>query len=275
MERDINAFIDTAIPLMTEYGMSIIGAILTLIIGWTVAGWLKRTIIRSLTRIPRMDKTLVPFLANILHTAVLVFVIVAVLNQFGVETTSIIAVLGAAGLAIGLALQGTLSNIAAGVMLMLLRPFKVGEYIDAGGTEGTIIQIGLFTTEFLTADGVCLLAPNSTIWNQPIINYSRNPTRRLKITIGISYDDDIDGASDTLMTLMKSDERIHSDPAPAVVVSSLGDSSVNLQMRCWTSSDDFWGLMFDLNKQSKMVIEAGGYTIPYPQRDVHMISTKD
>jgi small conductance mechanosensitive channel len=275
MEQDINAFINTAIPLMTEYGMSMIGAILTLIIGWTVAGWLKRTIIRSLTRMPRMDKTLVPFLANILHTGVLIFVIVAVLNQFGVETTSIIAVLGAAGLAIGLALQGTLSNIAAGVMLMLLRPFKVGEYIDAGGTEGTIIQIGLFTTEFLTADGVYLLAPNSTIWNQSIINYSRNPTRRLKITVGISYDDDMEGASQVLMDLMAGEGRIHSDPAPVVIVSSLGDSSVNLQLRCWTSNDDFWDLKFDLTKQSKQAIEAGGYSIPYPQRDIHMIAAKD
>jgi small conductance mechanosensitive channel len=163
---------------------------------------------------------------------VLIVVTVAVLNQFGIETTSIIALLGAAGLAIGLALQGTLSNIAAGVMLLMLRPFKIDEYVDAGGIGGTVVQIDLFTTEFLTADGIYLAAPNSSIWNQPIINYSRNLTRGLDLLIGISYDDDLEGASNVLMALMTSDDRVHSDLEPQVLVDALADSSVNLKMLC-------------------------------------------
>ncbi len=273
MEQDINAVIETVIPLVTEYGLRIVGATLTLIVGWIIAGWVKRTTIRALNRVPRMDETLTPFVANILRTGVLIIVLISVLNQFGVETTSIIALLGAAGLAIGLALQGTLSNIAAGVMLLMLRPFKVGEYVDAGGIAGTVVQIGLFTTEFLMPDGVYLLAPNSAIWNQPITNYSRNATRRIDIIMGIAYEDDIDGASDTLLKLMSADARVKNDPEPVVLVDSLGDSSVNLKMRCWVRTDDYWTVFFDLNKASKLVIEAAGYSIPFPQRDLHIIGS--
>jgi len=271
MEEQINSAIKTIVPLITEYGLQIVGAVMTLIVGWIVAGWVQKVTVTGLQRIPKMDETLVPFLATIVRYGVLIVVIVAVLNQFGVETTSIIALLGAAGLAIGLALQGTLSNIAAGVMLLMLRPFKVGEYIDAGSISGTVAQIGLFTTEFLTADGIYLAAPNSAIWNQAITNYSRNPSRRLNIVIGVSYDDDINGASDVLMKLMAADSRILQDPEPQVLVDSLGDSSVNLKMRCWSNTDDFWPLQFDLIKQAKLAIEMAGYSIPFPQQDVHII----
>jgi len=271
MEEKINSAIATVIPLVTEYGLQFIGAVLTLIVGWIVAGWLQNATVKGLRRIPRMDETLVPFLATIVRYGVLVVVIVAVLNQFGVETTSIIALLGAAGLAIGLALQGTLSNIAAGVMLLMLRPFKAGEYVDAGGIGGTVVQIGLFTTEFLTADGVYLVAPNSSIWNQSIINYSRNPTRRLNLVVGISYDDNIEGASKVLMDLMTKDDRVHADPEPQVLVDTLGNSSVNLKMRCWTDTANFWPLQFDLTKNTKLVIESAGYSIPFPQQEVHFI----
>ncbi|MBT4888747.1 MAG: mechanosensitive ion channel [Rhodospirillales bacterium] len=274
MEQDIT-FLETVIPIVMEYSLGIVGAIVTLIVGWIIAGWVRRMTARALKRVPHMDDTLVPFISQLLHKAVLIIVFVAVLNQFGVETTSIIAVLGAAGLAIGLALQGTLSNIAAGVMLMFLRPFKIGEFIDAGGTSGTIVQIGLFTTELLTPDGVYLIAPNSSIWNQSITNYSRNKTRRINITMGISYDDDIDGASEVLLSVMKADARTHNDPEPQVLVGALGASSVDLSMRCWTNTDDYWGVFFDLNKASKLAIEAAGYSIPYPQTDVHMIPAKE
>lgn len=273
MEEQISSAVETVVPLVTEYGLQIVGAILTLIVGWIVAGWVQRATVKGLRRVPKMDETLVPFLATIVRYGVLIVVIVAVLNQFGVETTSIIALLGAAGLAIGLALQGTLSNIAAGVMLLMLRPFKIGEYVDAGGIGGTVVQIGLFTTEFLTADGVYLVAPNSAIWNQPITNYSRNTTRRLNIVVGISYDDNIEGACGVLMTLMTGDERVHSDPAPQVLVDALADSSVNLKMRCWTNTDNFWPLQFDFHKQAKLALEDAGYSIPFPQSDVHIISS--
>lgn len=271
MEEQIRAVINAIIPMITEYGLQFVGAVVTLIVGWMIAGWARGATIRGLNRVPNMDATLVPFLATIIRFAILTVVVVAVLNQFGVETTSIIALLGAAGLAIGLALQGTLSNIASGVMLLLLRPFKVDEYVDAGGLGGTVVQIGLFTTELKTADGVFLTVPNSSIANQAITNYSRNPTRRINLVMGISYDDDIDGASKVLLDLMTSDERIHGDPEPQVLVGALGASSVDLSMRCWTNTDVFWAVQFDLTKNAKLAIEAAGYSIPYPQQDVHII----
>ena len=159
-----------------------------------IAGWVRSAVNRALGKVPNMDNTLRPFLANMVRWVILAFVIVAVLNQFGVETTSMIAVLGAAGLAIGLALQGTLSNVASGVMLLLMRPFKIGDFIAAGSLSGTVMEIGLFTSELKTGDGIYIMAPNSQIWNQNIINFARNPTRRIDILVGIAYDDDIDAA---------------------------------------------------------------------------------
>ncbi len=271
MEEQVNNVAETVIPLISEYGLQFVGAVITLIIGWIVAGWAKSATRRWLSKIPNMDETLVPFLATIVRIAVLTIVVVAVLNQFGVETTSIIALLGAAGLAIGLALQGTLSNIASGVVLLILRPFKVGEYIEGGNIGGTVIQIGLFTTELKTPDGIFLIVPNSSIANQSITNYSRNATRRVNQVMGISYSDDISGASQVLMDLMKSDSRILADPEPQVLVSVLGSSSVDLSVRCWTKTEDFWDVHFDLKKKSKIAIEEAGYTIPFPQSDVHII----
>lgn len=271
MESELD-IVEKALPIVTEYGLDILGALVTLVVGWIVAGWARGAVVRWLSRVPNMDATLVPFLATIFRVAILTIVIVAVLNQFGVETTSIIALLGAAGLAIGLALQGTLSNIAAGVMLLLLRPFKVDEYVEAGGIAGTVVQIGLFTTEFKTPDGVFLTVPNSSIANQAISNYSRNPTRRFSMVMGISYNDDIEGASQVLLDLMNADDRVLADPEPQVLVGALGASSVDLSMRCWVKGDDFWPVHFDLTKKSKLAIDDAGYSIPFPQQDVHIIS---
>ena len=183
-------------------------AIVLLIIGWTVSGWARRGIRHALERVPRMDETLKPFLAKLVWYVIMAFVLVAVLSQFGVQTTSVIAVLGAAGLAIGLALQGTLANVASGVMLLFLRPFNIGDYVDAGGIAGTVVEIGLFNTEIKTSKGLCLIIPNKIIWESPITNFSRNPTRRFDITVGISYGDDVNGATDQLMGLLTGDERI-------------------------------------------------------------------
>lgn len=271
MEQHIESVIETVGPLAIEYGLQFVGAVITLIVGWIAAAWARGATVRWLNRIPHMDATLVPFLATIVRISILAIVVVAVLNQFGVETTSIIALMGAAGLAIGLALQGTLSNIASGVVLLVLRPFKIDEYVDAGGLAGTVVQIGLFNTELKTVDGVFLTVPNSSISNQAIINYSRNPTRRLNLTMSISYDDDIEGASKVLMDLMLADERVLDDPEPQVLVGALGASSVDLSMRCWTSTDDFWPFHFEITKKSKLALEGAGYSIPYPQQDVHII----
>ena len=210
----------------------------------------------------------------VVRYAVIAITIVAVLSQFGVETTSIIAVLGAAGLAIGLALQGTLQNIAAGVMLLLLRPFRVGDFIEGGGIGGTVQGIGLFVSTLRTGDGIYISAPNSQLWNTAITNYSRNPTRRIDIVVGIGYDDDMDKGLALLLDLMTNDDRVLDDPAPQTMVKALGASSVDLNMRCWCNNDDYWGLLFHLNKAVKETLDGAGISIPYPQQDVHLIKAE-
>ena len=270
MEEDVQAVVDQVIEILTVYGLDVIGALAILIVGWMIAGWVRSAVNRTLGKIPNMDSTLRPFLANLVRWIVLAFVIVAVLNQFGVETTSMIAVLGAAGLAIGLALQGTLSNVASGVMLLVLRPFKAGDFIDAGGLAGTVVEIGLFTSEIKTGDGVYIMAPNSQIWNSTITNFSRNPTRRIDILMGVSYNDNIDVAQETLQKVMEADDRVLKDPAPTTMVMNLGASSVDINMRFWVNNSDYWAVLFDTNKAAKIAIEAAGCSIPYPQQDVHM-----
>ncbi|MBO6949344.1 MAG: mechanosensitive ion channel [Rhodospirillales bacterium] len=272
MEKEMEAIADQVIEIVTVYGLDVVGALAILIIGWIAAGWVGRVVDRGLGRVPNMDSTLRPFLSNMVRWTILAFVIVAVLNQFGVETTSIIAVLGAAGLAIGLALQGTLSNVAAGVMLLILRPFKIGDFVSAGSLSGTVVQIGLFTSELKTADGIYIMAPNSQIWNQVITNYGRNPTRRIDIQVGIAYDDDIDVAEKALQELMEGNDLVLKDPAPMTMVMALADSSVNINMRCWANTGDYWNALWALNKGAKAAVEGVGCTIPFPQRDVHLFN---
>ena len=233
MDNQTRELIENVIAIGVEYGVDIAGAIVLLVVGWTVAGWIRRVIRRTLDSVPVLDETLKPFIANLVRYAVLIFVLIAVLNQFGVQTTSIIAVLAATGLAIGLALQGMLANIASGVMLLFLRPFNVGEYVEAGGIAGTVAEIGLFNTEIKSSAGPGLVVPNSKIWDGPITNFSRNPTRRFDIAVGIGYDDDIDGAMALLKGLLTGDGRVLDDPEPLVVVQELGDSAVYAGRGCF------------------------------------------
>ena len=272
MDKQTQEIIEGVVAITIEYGVDIVGAIVLLIIGWTVAGWARRGVRHALERVPRMDETLKPFLAKLVWYVIMAFVLVAVLSQFGVQTTSVIAVLGAAGLAIGLALQGTLANVASGVMLLFLRPFNIGDYVDAGGIAGTVVEIGLFNTEIKTRNGLCLIVPNKIIWESPITNFSRNPTRRFDITVGISYGDDVNGATDQLMGLLTGDERILDDPEPLAVVEELGDSAVIINLRAWTRAENFWAAVWDLKKAIKVELEAAGYSIPFPQRDIHIVS---
>ena len=272
MDNQTRELIENVIAIGVEYGVDIAGAIVLLVVGWTVAGWIRRVIRRNLDSVPVLDETLKPLIANLVRYAVLIFVLIAVLNQFGVQTTSIIAVLAATGLAIGLALQGMLANVASGVMLLFLRPFNVGEYVEAGGIAGTVAEIGLFNTEIKTNIGLCLIVPNSTIWASPITNFSRNPTRRFDIAVGIGYDDDIDGAMALLKGLLTGDDRVLDDPEPLVVVQELGDSAVIINLRAWTQSGDFGATVRDINKAIKVELQAAGYSIPFPQRDVHIVS---
>jgi len=263
--------LEKAWDIGVTYAVDVLGAVVIVIVGWIIANRLKHMVERALDRSSAIDGTLKPFLASLVRYAVLIFVIIAVLAQFGVQTTSIIALLGAAGLAVGLALQGTLSNIAAGLMILFLRPFKIGDYIDAEGISGTVDIIGLFVTEMHTFDGIYVSVPNAQLWNRTVKNFSRLPTRRLDLVFGISYGDDIATARSVLADLMASDDRILKDPAAQVLVSQLGDSAVNLTMRCWTTADDYWTLLFDMTERGKLGLEAAGITIPFPQRDVHLI----
>ncbi|MCV0397676.1 MAG: mechanosensitive ion channel [Rhizobiaceae bacterium] len=258
-----------ASALAVQYSFSIVGAIILLIVGYVMAGLLERWTRSALARFRGFDETLQRFFAKVVRYAVLVVVGVTVLAQFGVQTASIIAALGAIGLAIGLALQGTLQNIAAGIMLLVLRPFRVGEYVDAGSVSGTIQEIGLFATEFKTYDGLYVLAPNSELWNSPVTNYSRNPVRMTEIKIGIGYDDDVDRAQAVYEELAAADDRILADPAPRTFVSELGDSAVLVSIRYWTSTLDWFSTKLDFTKAAKKAFDANGISIPFPQQDVH------
>ncbi|MEZ2129110.1 MULTISPECIES: mechanosensitive ion channel family protein [unclassified Sinorhizobium] len=257
--------LNQASALAVQYSFSILGAIILLLLGWILASFLSRWAYEAAARIRGIDETLARFFANVLHYAMLTIVIVTVLGQFGVQTASIIAALGAAGLAIGLALQGTLQNIAAGIMLLILRPFRVGEFIDTGSVSGTVKEIGLFATELRTADGVYRLAPNSTLWNTPITNFSREATRKNDLAIRISYDDDIDLALKTLSELAEADNRVLKDPATETFVDSLGESYIVIMLRYWTTTADWWNTSRDMIKGAKQAFDKKGISIPYPQ----------
>ncbi len=260
-------FLAVIAGIVTTYAFSVLGAIIILVIGFYVASKVKSAVFRLVNR--RGETTLAHFLAGVARYAVLVLVFVMVLQQFGVKTASVIAALGAAGLAIGLALQGTLQNIAAGVMLLFLRPFKIGDFIDTGSAMGTVQEIGLFATELKTLDGLYLLAPNSTVWGSEITNYSYHNKRRFDLTVGIGYDDDIDLALNTLEELVRSDSRVLGDPEPFLYVSNLGDSAVEVVARVWIGSSDWWVTSRELTKKAKLAFDEKGISIPFPQRDVH------
>jgi len=260
------------VALATAYGFSVVGAIILLIVGLWLSGRVKRGVIASLMRVQRVDATLRTFFADLARYAVIVLTVIMVLNQFGVQTASLIAILGAAGLAIGLALQGTLSNVAAGVMLLLFRPLAVGQFVEAGGTSGTVKDVNLFTTELATLDNVQVIVPNSKIWGANITNYSVYQTRRMDIVMGIGYASSIDEAMAALREVFESDPRVAAEPAPAMYVTSLGDSSVDITVRLWCAAGDFWALKTDLNKRFKEAFDARGIEIPFPQRTVHVIN---
>lgn len=256
------------IDLGVEYGLSLVSAVAILVAGFILASWASRAIKARLNRISRFDKTLIPVLGQIVRYGILVFTFVLVLAEFGIQTTSIIAVLGAAGLAIGLALQGTLQNVAAGLMLLFIRPFKVGDAIETAAGAGKVQEIGLFITIIHTPQGVQLTVPNAKIWSDSITNYSARPRRRIDLLIGISYDDDIDKARKLILGLANKEARIVDDPEPIVVVKNLGDSSVDLELRAWTKRQDYWDVRFGLTRDVKYALDKAGISIPYPHMQV-------
>ncbi len=269
---DLQGTLSTLVDLVSAWGLKLIGALVVLIVGRWVARWARR-LLQRLMMAKEVDATLVPFVAGLVYYLTIAFVAVAVLGMVGIQTASMVAVLGAAGLAVGLALQGTLSNFAAGVMLLVFRPFKVGEYVEVGGSAGGVEAVGLFSTTLNTPDNVKIVIPNGSVFGNTIKNYAANDTRRNDIVVGISYDDDIGVALDTIRRVVDGDPRILEDPAPLVAVSELGDSSVNIVVRPWCKREDYWGLRFDMMRSLKEKLEAAGCSIPYPQRDVHLFQT--
>jgi small conductance mechanosensitive channel len=269
-QEQIDALLAYAKAMGLEYGMRVLSAVAILILGWLASSWAQKGVFKLLGRIRNFDNTLKPVLANLVRYGILAVVFTSVLATFGVQTASIIAMLGAAGLAIGLALQGTLSNIAAGVMLLVLRPFQIDDYIDAEGVAGTVVEPGLFTCTMKTIDGLYVSVPNSKLWGSKIVNYSRNPTRRVEIDLGIGYGSDIKAARQGVMEIVAAEPRILADPAPLVLVELLGDSAVLLKIRVWTPRLDWADLRSDLTQAVKEKMDEIGIEIPFPQRVVQM-----
>ncbi len=272
MEDKAAEYTDIAMGFAMTYGMNFLGALLILIIGWIVAGWAKRFVTRILSKSSKIDSTLTSFLSSGLRYIILIFTIIAVLGKFGVQTASLIAIVGAASLAIGLALQGTLSNVAAGVMLLIFRPFKIGDFINAAGHAGSVKNLGLFVTEMATGDNVQIIVPNSQIWGASIQNYSAHDTRRVDLMIGIGYDDNIDNAIAEIGAVIEADDRSLKSPEPSIFVGELADSSVNIVVRVWTKSGDYWPLKAALTKNIKHRFDEKGISFPYPQQDIHVVN---
>jgi small conductance mechanosensitive channel len=252
-----------------SFGIKLIAAIVIFYVGRLVAK-LMTNAIRKLMVSQEVDKILQSFVSNLVYSLLMLFVIIAAINQLGVQTTSLIAIIGAAGLAVGLALQGSLANFAAGVLIVMFRPYKVGDFVEAAGIAGSVVQVQILTTILKTGDNKQIIVPNGQIMGSIITNYSANETRRVDLTIGIGYDDDIDKARDTIQALVDADDRILKDPACLIAVSELGDSSVNFVVRPWVNSADYWAVNFGLTEAIKKRFDREGISFPYPQQDVHI-----
>jgi small conductance mechanosensitive channel len=258
--------------LVAVWGIQVVAAIAILIIGRIVAGTMRKGVAKVLDR-ANVDVTVAKFLSGFTYVIVMVFTVLAVLAKFGVQTASFVAVLGAAGFAVGFALQGSLANFAAGVLILVLRPFKVGDFIDAAGVAGSVKAIHLFTTELATPDNVQILVPNGKIFGDTIKNFAANDTRRLDMVVGIGYDSSIKTAHALLKEIVGADSRVLQDPEPTIAVAELADSSVNFVVRPWCNRADYWALKFDLTEKIKLVFDENNIEIPFPQRTVHMVQS--
>lgn len=251
------------------WGINILLTLATFFVGRWVANILLKVVKKLLAK-SKMDVILINFVTSILHAVLLLFIVIAAMDQLGVDTTSLIALLGAAGLAVGLAMQNSLQNFAAGVMLIIFRPFKTGDFVEAGGTAGVVETISIFSTIMRTGDNREVIVPNGSIYNGTITNYSARATRRIDMVFGIGYQDDIRKAKQLLSDILSADERVLKEPEPLVAVGELADSSVNFNVRPWVKSADYWNVKFDLTEQIKLAFDDNGISIPYPQMDVHL-----
>ncbi len=263
---DFLTFVETAVK---HYALNVVLALVIVLVGRWIAGML-RNALKKLMRRRQVDETLTKFAGSLMYAAILVFVIIAALGQLGIQTTSLIAILGAAGLAIGLALQGSLSNLASGVMLIMLRPFRVGHYIEGAGIAGTVKSVQLFTTMLLTPDNKRIIVPNAKLTNDNIINYTIEEKRRIDFFFSVGYSDDIRKAQDVMMQVLLEDTRVLADPEPTVGVLELGDNAVKFAVRPWVKTEDYWTVYFDIMQTMKQRLTEEGFSIPFPQRDVHL-----
>ena len=265
----VSKYTDMAITYASEYGLKIVAALLIFIIG--------KWVVKKITGLSKLamekanvDRTLIEFAESLVYFILLMVVILASLNTLGINTTSFVAIFGAAGLAIGLALQGSLANVGAAVLIIIFRPFKVGDFVEAGGATGTVEDVNLFSTIIAPLDNRTIIVPNAAIVGGNIVNYSMKPERRVDHVFGIGYDDDLKLAKNTLMDIMTNDARVLQDPAPFVAVSELGDNSVNFTTRAWVANDDYWDVYFEMIEKVKLTFDEKGISFPYPQMDVHL-----
>ena len=262
-------WIETIKELLATYGMKLVAAIAVFVIG----RWLAKQVahgVRRLMEKSKLDETLISFVGSLTYMAALTFVIIATLSTLGIPTASAVAVLGAAGLAVGLALQGSLANFASGVLMVAFHPFKVGDFIEAAGVSGTVKEIEIFNTMLTTPDNRLIILPNASVTGSNIVNYSATGKRRVDIVAGCGYGDDIKQVEQVLMDILKQDERVLADPAPVVALSELADSSVNFVVRPWVKTPDYWDVKFDVTRAIKLRFDAEKISIPFPQRDVHI-----
>jgi small conductance mechanosensitive channel len=271
---EIEAIVQRIWELVTIYGLKVIAAIAIFVVGrWIAKGF--RKLVRNVMGRRKIDPTIVGFVGNLTYVLLLTFVVVAALGQLGIQTTSFIAILGAAGLAIGLALQGSLANFAAGFLMIIFRPFKVGDLIEGAGTTGTVEEIQIFTTLLKTPDNKKVIVPNSKMTADNIVNYTAKGTRRVDMIVGIGYESDIDKAREIMEEIAAGDERVLKDPATTIAVVELADNSVNFVFRPWANASDYWNVWFDLTEKVKKRFDEAGISIPYPQRDIHVYEHKD
>ena len=268
---DVNQLWQQIQPVVTDWGIKAIAAVAIFIIGRWIAKGVRRGVRRMMEK-GGADPIIIGFVGSIVYIALLAFVVVAALGQLGIQTTSFIAILGAAGLAIGLALQGSLANFAAGFLMIIFRPFKVGDFVEAAGVAGVVKDMQIFTTTMKTGDNKTIIIPNAKLSGDNIINYSAEENRRVDMTVGVAYDADLSKVRDVLNDIISKDDRILSDPPPLVVVGELADSSVNFIVRLWTKSENYWGVNFDTNESIKNRFDEAGIGIPFPQRDIHIVS---
>ena len=269
--EDVSELWLTVQDLATDWGLKVLAALAIFIIGRWVAMAIRRGVRRMMER-SAVDPMIVSFVGSIVYIALLAFVVIAALGQLGIQTTSFIAIVGAAGLAVGLALQGSLANFAAGFLMIIFRPFKVGDFIEGAGVAGIVKDMQIFTTTLKTGDNKIIIIPNAKISGDNITNYSAEENRRVDMTVGVAYDADLSKVRDVLNDIISKDERIQSDPPPQVAVAELADSSVNFIVRVWTKSGDYWGVKFDATETIKNRFDEAGIGIPFPQRDIHIVS---